>query len=420
VSPLVTPPSHHLVMPAGCRIASCRPLIVLPSRQLVVPACCYIASPCPLIALPSHRLVMPAGCCIASCRHLVAPPSCQLIAPACCRNASPRSLVSPRAALLSSLRAGWLLHCLLTHHPLVVLPSRHLIVPPLVVLLRQLVVAPSSLVVLSLHRPLVISSCWLVVALHVLAPPSCPLVIVHRRRHRTPLNAAAISNKSATAAIERRCCIASCRPLIVPPSRQLVMPACCYIASPHPLIVLPSRRLVMPAGCCIASCRHLVAPPSCQLVAPACCRIASPRSLVAPRAALPFSLRAGWLLHRLLMRHPLVISPSRHLIVPPLVVLSRQLVVAPSSLVVLSLHRPLVISLCWLVVALHLLAPPSCPLVIVHRRRHRTPSNAAAISNKSATAAIERRLYRPPLPQMPSIATVKRQRPPSPIAAVKC
>jgi hypothetical protein len=159
---------------------------------------------------------------------------------------------------------------------------------------------------------------------------------------------------------------------------------------------------------------------SCQLVAPACCRIASPpRPLVAPRAALSSSLRAGWLLHCLSTRRPLVVSSSRHLVVPPLVVLSHQLVVAPSSLVILSLHRPLVISSYWLVVALHVLAPPSRPLVVVHRRRHQTPSNAAAISNKSATAAIERRLYRPPLPQLPSIATVKRQRPPSSIAAVK-
>jgi hypothetical protein len=40
--------------------------------------------------------------------------------------------------------------------------------------------------------------------------------------------------------------------------------------------------------------------------------------------------------------------------------------------------------------------------------------------NNTATAVIERRLYCPPLPQLPSIATVtvKRQRPPSSITAV--
>ena len=57
-----------------------------------------------------------------------------------------------------------------------------------------LVVASSSLVVLSLHRTVVHSSCWLVVALPVLAPPSRPLVIVHCPRHRTPSNAAAAIN----------------------------------------------------------------------------------------------------------------------------------------------------------------------------------------------------------------------------------
>jgi hypothetical protein len=155
----------------------------------------------------------------------------------------------------------------------------------------------------------------------------------------------------------------------------------------------------------------MLSSPSRQLVAPACCRIASPRPLVVPRAALSTPLCAGWLLRRLSTRRPLVVSLSRHA--------ASQLVVVPSSLVVLSLHRPLVLSLCWLVVALHVLAPPSCPLVVVHRPCHRTPSNAAAISDTSATTAIERRLYRPPLPQLPSIATVKCQRPPLSIAAVK-
>ncbi len=34
VLPLVVPPWCRLIMPAGCRIVSCRPLIVPPSRQL--------------------------------------------------------------------------------------------------------------------------------------------------------------------------------------------------------------------------------------------------------------------------------------------------------------------------------------------------------------------------------------------------
>ena len=248
-------------------------------------------------------------------------------------------------------------------------------------------------------------------------PPPCQLIPLDPEDYEvvSPL----IAPPSHHLVVPAGCRIASCRPLIVPPSCQLVMPACCYIASPGPLIALPSRCLVMPAGCCIASCRHLVAPPSRQLVAPACCRIASPHPLIAPCATLSSSLRAGWLLRRLSTRRPLVVLSSCRLVVPPLVVLLCQLVVASSSLVILLLHRPLILSLCWLVVALHVLAPPSRPLIVVHRRRHQTPSNAAAILNTSAIAAIEHRLYHPPLPQLPSIATVKRQRPPSSIAAVK-
>ena len=171
-------PSCHLVVPAGCRIATCCPLVVPPSHQLVAPACCCITSPRPFVALPSRHLVAPAGCRIASRRPLVAPPSRQLVAPACCCIASPCPLIVLRTALLSSRCAGWLLRCRAT-----LSSSCRLVVPPLVVSSLQLVVAPSSLVVLSLHRPLVLSLCWLVVALSVLALPSHPLVVVHHRRH---------------------------------------------------------------------------------------------------------------------------------------------------------------------------------------------------------------------------------------------
>ena len=204
-------------MPADCRIVSCRPLIVPPSHHLVAPAGCRITSPRPPIAPPSCRLVAPAGCCIASRRPLIAPPSRQLVKPACRCITSPCPLSAPHTALSSSRHAGWLFRRLLMCHPLVILSSCHLVVPPLIVSLRQLVVAPSSLVVLLLHRPLVLSSCWLVVALPVLAPPSHPLVVVHRPRHRTPSNAAAaiehhchrrhrtpsLSSTAATAAVHR-------------------------------------------------------------------------------------------------------------------------------------------------------------------------------------------------------------------------
>ena len=140
------------------------------------------------------------------------------------------------------------------------------------------------------------------------------------------------------------CRIASCRPLIAPPSRCLVAPAGCHIASCRPLIALPSRRLVAPAGCCIASHHPLIAPPSCQLVVPACCHITSPRPLVALHAALSFSRRAGWLLRRLSTRHPLVVLSSR-------CATSHCLVTSAGCRAIISC-RPLV-------------APPSRPLIML-------------------------------------------------------
>ena len=177
------------------------------------------------------------------------------------------------------------------------------------------------------------------------------------------------------------------RPLVVL-SRQLVFALPLAVLSLHHPLVNSSRQLVVASPLLVLSLRP--APPSHPLIAPAGCCVTS------RRAAL---------------------SSSHRLAVPPLVVSSHQLVVAPSSLVVISLHRPLVLSSCWLAVALPVLAPPSHPLVVVHRRRHRT---LLPPSNTTATAAIERRLYRPPLSQLPSIlATVKSQRPPSSITAVK-
>ena len=158
-----------------CRIAFCQlvnaspllilsllcPLVVL-SRQLVVPLPLAILSLCHPLVNSLHQLVVASPLLVLSLRP--APPSRPLVAPSgCC--------VASRCAAL--------------------LLSRHLVVLPLVVSSRQLVVAPSSLAVLSLHRPLVLSLCWLVVALPVLVPPSRPLVVVHRPCHRTPLNAAA-------------------------------------------------------------------------------------------------------------------------------------------------------------------------------------------------------------------------------------
>jgi len=131
-------------------------------------------------------------------------------------------------------------------------------------------------------------------------------------------------------------------PLVALPSSRLVMPAGCHIFSCRPLIASPSCHLVVPAGCCIASRHPLVAPPSCRQLAVASIL------LVPCCTALLSSRCAGWLLCCLSMRRPfclvvLVVPPSPHLVVssyPPLVVSSCQLVVA-SSLIILSLCRPL-------------------------------------------------------------------------------
>jgi hypothetical protein len=77
---------------------------------------------------------------------------------------------------------------------------------------------------------------------------------------------------------------------------------------------------------------------------PACCHIASPRPLVAPPTH-PLVAPAGCCVHHLSTRRPLVVSSSCR--AASRFVSLRQLVVALSSLVILSLHcPPLVLSLC--------------------------------------------------------------------------
>ena len=157
VSPLAAPPSRHLVVPAGCRIASCCPLIVPPFCHLVAQACCCIASPCPLMVLPSRRLVAPPGCCIAYRHPLIAPPSRQLVAPDFCCITSARPLVVPRTALSSSRCAGWLLRCLSMRRPLVVSLSCR---------------ATSRCLIAPADCHVIISCCPLI------APPSHPLIVL--------------------------------------------------------------------------------------------------------------------------------------------------------------------------------------------------------------------------------------------------
>jgi hypothetical protein len=151
VSPLVAPPWCPLVMPAGCRIASCRPLIALPSSRLVAPA----------VALPLAVL---------SLRHPLVNSSRQLV------DASPLLVLSLRPAPPSRPLVALAGCCVASRHT-ALLSSRLLVVPPLVVSSRQLVVAPSSLTALSpSHR-----AGWLLRCLSLLRP----LVVVHHQRHRT-------------------------------------------------------------------------------------------------------------------------------------------------------------------------------------------------------------------------------------------
>jgi hypothetical protein len=194
-------------------------------------------------------------------------------------------LYSHCTALLLSHLTSWLLHCLSLHRPLVVLSLR-----------RSLIV---------LH--------WLIVALPLVAPPSCPLVVPPSR----PL-----------IDLSLRCpLIVSLHQLIVelPP----VAPPYC-----HPLTVLPSHCLAL-AGCCIASrcaallssrratplssLRPLTVPPSCCLISPAGCCVASCCTALSSssHSATLSSSCAGWLLHQLLACRTLVLSLCR-----PLVLLS--------------------------------------------------------------------------------------------------
>jgi hypothetical protein len=82
-----------LLAQAGCCVASCC-VALLSSCHAALSSYRH-----PLTALPSCCLISPAGCCIASCRTAL--------------------LLFSHSAALSPSYAGWLLHCLLSRHPLV-------------------------------------------------------------------------------------------------------------------------------------------------------------------------------------------------------------------------------------------------------------------------------------------------------------
>jgi len=227
---------------------------------------------------------------------------------------------------------------------------------------------------LSSRRPGVVLSCQLVVASPLAVHSLCRPLVVWSRQLVVASPLTILSLRCPLDVLS--CQLVAALPLAILLLRLPLVNLLHQLVVASPLLylllrpALPSRPLVAPAGCCVA------------------CR----------RAAL---------------------SSSRCLVVPPLVVSSRQLVVMPSSLVVFSLHCPLLLSSCWLVVALPVLAPPSCPLVVVQRDAIGRRQTLLLPSNTTATVTIECRLYHPPLPQLPSITTVKHQHAPSSITAVK-
>jgi len=217
VSPLVALPWCHLVVPAGCHIASCSPLIAPPSRCLVVLAGCCIASCRPLIALPSCRLVAPAGCCIASHHPLIAHTlvnsSHQLVV------ISPLLVFSlrpvPPAALLSIRRAGWLLRRLSTCHPIVVLSSHHAA--------SCCFIAPAGCRTIISHCPLI-------------APPSLPLIVLAGCCVACPCTAFLSSRRSPspTPSNAAECCCRHQTPRPLPPINAISIVHFCHSCRPSP------------------------------------------------------------------------------------------------------------------------------------------------------------------------------------------
>ena len=120
------------------------------------------------------------------------------------------------------------------------------------------------------HCPLIVSLHRLVVIASPLgAPPSRPLVVLSLRR---PL--AISSRRLVLRHLLLRCHFSSPRPLTAPPSRHLIVQAGCCVASRRaaissshhadllssccPFTAPPSCRLIVASGCCVASCCAVV------------------------------------------------------------------------------------------------------------------------------------------------------------------
>ena len=163
----------HLVVPAGCRIATCRPLIAPPScplvYQLVVALPLTVLSlHCPLVIL-SCQLVVALPLAVLSLCHPLVNSSCQLVVASSLLvlllhpNPPSRPLITPSGCCVASRHTTLLSAC-------------HLIVPPHFVSLRQLIVTPSSLVVVAppSRRPLIVlAGCCI----------ACPWAALSSSRH---------------------------------------------------------------------------------------------------------------------------------------------------------------------------------------------------------------------------------------------
>ena len=163
--------------------------------------------------------------------------------------------------------AGWLLHCLPLHSPLVI-SSR----PPLALLSCQLVF--ESPIVARPSRPLVTppsrllaapAGCRIASQRPFVAPPSHCLIMS---------DGCCVASRHAVVSSSHRAALSSSRHyLTAPPSLRLILPAGCWsplIAPPSccPLTALPSHHLA-PAGCCDASRCAAVSSSHCELAG--CC-----------------------------------------------------------------------------------------------------------------------------------------------------
>ena len=217
---------------------------------------------------------------------------------------------------------------------------------------------------LSPCRPGVVSSCQLVVASHlVVSSLRRPLVVLSTSSHCAALSSSCRASwLSHCLSLSSHCAnLSSSRRVSLLLLRRLSLSSHC--APRRPLVLSPHRLVVA---------LPLDALPSCHLIVSSC--------------RLSLFLRASWLLrHHLLSSSRCTALSSSHL--------------AGWLLRCLSLCRPLVLS--------------SIAHAIERRRMLPPPSNT------TATTAIECHLYHLPLPQLPSIATIKCQCPPLFITVVK-